>query len=458
LPTRYSKYLSTFHLIGDVFLINVAFIISYYFFFDLGYIFFKSKYFILLLIFNLSWVSLTYLLRTYNLDRVEDLESILINVLKLISIHFLIITSIIFIGNFSFSRNHILYTYVILAGLILLWRFGLVQFFKTYRKLGYNYRNVIILGYNEFSKELKNFFKRYPHHGYRFLGFFDNNRTDNEIKGTLDDVFGFVQKNEVDEIYYSLSEVNYDYVNNLIDFADNNLIRIKILTDFKLLPYKNFKIEFYDNLPVLDIRAIPLDDLMNRVLKRSFDFIFSLIVIITILSWLIPIISLFIKFNSKGSVFFKQKRSGKDNKDFWCYKFRTMYVNEESDNRQATKNDSRITSVGKFLRKSNLDELPQFFNVLIGDMSIVGPRPHMLKHTEEYSQIIHKYMLRHYVKPGITGLAQIKGYRGETKDPILMKNRIKIDRFYIENWSFLLDMRIIVVTVLNMIRGDKNAF
>jgi len=392
------------------------------------------------------------------LDRVEDLETILISVLKLISIHFLILSSIIFIGNFNFSRDHLLYTYIFLTLLIFLWRIGLVQFFKTYRKLGYNYRNVIILGYNDFSKELQSFFKRYPQYGYRFLGFFDNTKSNGEIKGTLDDVYSFVQKNEIDEIYYSLSEVNYDYINSLIDFADNNFVRVKVLSDFKLLPYKNFKIEFYDNLPVLDIRSIPLDDLMNRILKRSFDFLFSVVVIILILSWLIPLISILIKLDSKGPVFFKQKRSGKENKDFWCYKFRTMHINQLADQKQASKNDSRITRVGRFLRKSNIDELPQFFNVLIGDMSIVGPRPHMLKHTEEYSQIIHKYMMRHFVKPGITGLAQIKGYRGETKDPTLMKNRIKIDRFYIENWSFLLDMRIILITIVNMIRGDKNAF
>ena len=392
------------------------------------------------------------------MDRVEDLETILISVLKLISIHFLILSSIIFIGNFNFSRDHLLYTYIFLTLLIFLWRIGLVQFFKTYRKLGYNYRNVIILGYNDFSKELQSFFKRYPQYGYRFLGFFDNTKSNGEIKGTLDDVYSFVQKNEIDEIYYSLSEVNYDYINSLIDFADNNFVRVKVLSDFKLLPYKNFKIEFYDNLPVLDIRSIPLDDLMNRILKRSFDFLFSVVVIILILSWLIPLISILIKLDSKGPVFFKQKRSGKENKDFWCYKFRTMHINQLADQKQASKNDSRITRVGRFLRKSNIDELPQFFNVLIGDMSIVGPRPHMLKHTEEYSQIIHKYMMRHFVKPGITGLAQIKGYRGETKDPTLMKNRIKIDRFYIENWSFLLDMRIILITIVNMIRGDKNAF
>ncbi|HYG40380.1 MAG TPA: undecaprenyl-phosphate glucose phosphotransferase [Cytophagales bacterium] len=458
MPTRFSKYLSTLHLIGDVILINSAYLTSYIFFFSFEPEFIRTKYFILLLIFNLSWISLTYLLRTYHLDRVEDFETIFISVLKLISIHLLLISSIIFIGNFSFSRDHILYTYLFLSAFIFLWRLGLLWFFQTYRKLGYNYRNVIILGYNEVAKELQKFFKRYPQHGYRFLGYFDNSTSNGDIKGNLEDVYDFVTENNVDEIYYSLSEVNYEYVNNLIDFADNHFIRVKVLTDFKLLPYKNFKIEFYDNLPILDIRTIPLDDLINRALKRSFDILFSIVILFTVLIWLIPIISILIRLDSKGPAFFRQKRSGKDNKDFWCYKFRTMRVNQDANSKQATKNDSRITRVGRFLRKTNIDELPQFFNVLIGNMSVVGPRPHMLKHTEEYSQIINKYMMRHFVKPGITGLAQIKGYRGETHDPILMKNRIKIDRFYIENWSFLLDLKIIIVTVFNMIRGDKNAY
>ena len=458
MPTRYSKYISTFHLIGDIILLNISFFLAFIFLYEYQIVFYGSEKFLTyFLLFNLSWISLSYILRTYSINRVEEFETILINLLKLFSLHFLIITSILFLGNIEFERSHLFYTYIILIILIISWRVGLVQFFKFYRKLGYNYRNVIILGYNEFSKELQQFFLRYPHYGYRFLGFFDDipHKT---VKGKLNEVNEFALKNEVDEIYYSLSEVNYEYLNNLVDFADNNFIRVKIITDFKILPYKNFKIEFFDNLPILEIRSIPLDDPLNRILKRSFDLAFSFIVTVVVLSWLIPIIGALIKIDSKGPVFFRQKRSGKNNVDFFCYKFRTMYVNKDSDSKQASKNDNRITRIGKFLRRSNIDELPQFFNVLIGNMSIVGPRPHMLKHTEEYSQIIEKYMVRHFVKPGITGLAQIKGYRGETKDPILMKNRTKIDRFYIENWSFVFDIKIIFITVLNMIRGDKNAY
>jgi lipopolysaccharide/colanic/teichoic acid biosynthesis glycosyltransferase len=172
---------------------------------------------------------------------------------------------------------------------------------------------------------------------------------------------------------------------------------------------------------------------------------------------LFPIIAIIIKLNSKGPVFFKQKRTGLGNEDFWCWKFRTMHVNQNADVVQATKKDARITSTGGFFRRHSIDELPQFFNVLLGNMSVVGPRPHMLKHTEEYSEIIDKYMVRHFIKPGITGLAQVKGYRGETITPDMMERRIKLDIFYMENWSFLLDIKIIFLTVWNILREEENA-
>ena len=171
-----------------------------------------------------------------------------------------------------------------------------------------------------------------------------------------------------------------------------------------------------------------------------------------------PIIGFLIKISSKGPILFKQKRSGLDNKEFFCYKFRSMNQNIDADNKQATKDDNRITLIGSFLRKSSLDEFPQFINVIKGDMSIVGPRPHMLKHTEQYSELIKKYMVRQLVKPGITGVAQIKGYRGETKEIRQMEGRVKWDVWYIENWTFFLDINVILKTVFNFIKGDEKAY
>ena len=195
-----------------------------------------------------------------------------------------------------------------------------------------------------------------------------------------------------------------------------------------------------------------------QVKKRFFDIVFSLMVTVFLLSWLVPIIAILIKLDSKGPVFFLQDRSGKNNQPFKCIKFRSLAVNKESDSKQVTKGDTRITKLGRFLRKSSIDELPQFFNVLKGDMSVVGPRPHMLKHTEEYSAIIMKYMIRHYQKPGVTGYAQVNGFRGEIKTEEQLIKRIEYDVWYIENWSIWLDLKIIIQTVVVTIKGQENAF
>jgi exopolysaccharide biosynthesis polyprenyl glycosylphosphotransferase len=228
--------------------------------------------------------------------------------------------------------------------------------------------------------------------------------------------------------------------------------------DVKGLAGKDVKMELYNYIPVLTPRQEPLENKSNELVKRLFDLVFASLVTVFLLSWLIPIIAIIIKLESKGPVFFKQLRSGKDNKAFFCYKFRSMAVNVDSDSRQATKGDIRITKVGAFLRKTSIDELPQFFNVLKGEMSIVGPRPHMLKHTENYSQLIDNYMVRQFLTPGITGWAQVNGYRGETKELTAMSNRVNADIWYLENWSFILDIRIVFLTVWQSVRGNKNAY
>jgi putative colanic acid biosynthesis UDP-glucose lipid carrier transferase len=201
-----------------------------------------------------------------------------------------------------------------------------------------------------------------------------------------------------------------------------------------------------------------MEGTVNLLLKRVFDIVFSLLVIGLIFPWLFPIIVIMIKMDSAGPVFFKQQRSGRQNDSFLCYKFRTMQVNADSNQLQATKGDSRVTKMGVFMRRTNIDELPQFFNVFLGSMSVVGPRPHMLKHTEQYSELINNYLVRHYAKPGITGWAQVNGYRGETKELIEMRDRVDYDIWYIENWSLLLDLKIVYMTVFNVFQGEENAY
>jgi exopolysaccharide biosynthesis polyprenyl glycosylphosphotransferase len=196
----------------------------------------------------------------------------------------------------------------------------------------------------------------------------------------------------------------------------------------------------------------------KALLKRVFDVFFSLLVVVLVLSWLVPVLGLLLKFESRGPVFFKQLRTGKNGKPFYCLKFRSMRLSADAHSRQASRGDSRITRIGAFIRKTSIDELPQFINVLRGDMSVVGPRPHMLQHTEDYARRIANFMDRHAVTPGITGWAQIKGYRGETRELDAMANRVEADIWYLRNASFLLDLRIVGLTVWQVLRGNENAF
>jgi Undecaprenyl-phosphate glucose phosphotransferase len=321
-----------------------------------------------------------------------------------------------------------------------------------------NYRNIIVYGYGAISTELVAFFRLHGEYGYKFRGFFDNNDALDHITGDFKSIKPYVIANDIHEIYCCLPYVNYSDIKELIDFGDESLVKVKLLTDFRGFSSKGIELQRYEHIPVLSITSTPLDDWKNRFVKRTFDIVFSSLVIVLIFSWLFPIVALWIKFDSKGPIFFKQKRTGQDKKDFYCYKFRTMQINVDSDSKQASRDDSRITRFGNFLRKSSIDELPQFFNVLFGSMSVIGPRPHMIKHTEEYAKKVEKFMARHFVKPGITGLAQAKGFRGETTQIRQMKNRVKLDRFYIDNWSLWLDIKILLLTTLVVIKGDENAF
>jgi exopolysaccharide biosynthesis polyprenyl glycosylphosphotransferase len=243
----------------------------------------------------------------------------------------------------------------------------------------------------------------------------------------------------------------------MMKFCDDKMIRLRITPDFSSFMQRKINVDFFGGIPVITLREEPLQYEFNRFLKRVFDIIFSLLVIILVMSWLLPIIAMLIKLTSKGPVFFAQTRSGIDNKAFTCLKFRSMALNDYSDLKQATKNDPRVTKIGRFLRKSSLDEMPQFFNVLVGDMSVVGPRPHMIRHTEDYSKIVDGFMVRHLVLPGITGAAQVNGYRGETKSDEDMIVRVKYDVWYLENWTLLLDIKLIFLTVINLIKGSENA-
>jgi putative colanic acid biosynthesis UDP-glucose lipid carrier transferase len=335
-------------------------------------------------------------------------------------------------------------------------KFSVFFLLKKYRLLyGGNYRNVIIVGNGKNVDELIDFFTNNPDYGYNLNHVFDlkmNKKTE------LEECKNYVIEHKIDEIYASISTLTNREINNLIHFADNNLKTIKFLPDNKNTFLRNLAVEYYDYIPIISLRKTPLDKEVNKRLKRVFDVIFSLLIIVCLLSWLTPIIAILILIESRGPIFFKQKRNGLNYEEFYCYKFRSMHLNPIADLEQVQKNDPRITKVGKFIRKTSIDELPQFFNVLLGDMSVVGPRPHMVSHTEMYAKSVDKFMVRHFIKPGITGLAQTNGFRGEVETEKDIVNRVKYDIFYLENWSLLLDIKIIFATVINAIKGEKKAY
>lgn len=333
---------------------------------------------------------------------------------------------------------------------------GLSYFEKQYTVQ----KKAILIGCNESSKRLIEHLLAFKE--IKIYGCFHNAEEINELKdvpslGIVKDAFNYAVINNISEIYSTILPENEPVLYQLAEEAEKNFIRFKYVPDFRIFVNRRMHVELDRDLLFLSVRPDPLEDLQAKLKKRLADIIISISVMILILWWLIPIIAFLIKLESKGPVFFKQLRSGKNNKPFTCYKFRTLKVNTTSDNMQVTKNDKRFTVIGQFLRKTNIDELPQFLNVLENTMSVVGPRPHMLQHTHEFGEISEHYMARHYLKPGITGWAQINGYRGEITNRDLLIKRIEYDIWYMEHWSMWLDMKIILFTGLKLFVWDKNA-
>ncbi len=410
-----------------------------------------------LLFFVAFWIVLSISLSFYKVYRFTKIVEIIALLSKQITFLVLLIFGYLYISQSDIYWSKILVYFLWLFIVLNVWRVFLYEVFRKYRIItGSNYRKVIVIGSNESTNKLINFFNTMPGYGYRYVGFFTNKSTKEKI-GNIEQSFTYIEQEEVDEIYCSLHELNNDDLKAYMEFCDIHMKTLKFIPDNKELFAKNLYLNYYDLIPILSLRQIPLDDPIKSWGKRFFDVFIALFVLICILSWLIPILGLIIKLESKGPIFFKQNRPGIKEKGFYCYKFRSMHLNVRSED-SASRNDDRITRVGKFIRRTSIDELPQFLNVLLGDMSVVGPRPHLWKQNELYGTKISKYMVRHLVKPGITGLAQVKGYRGGIENNEDIVNRTKYDIFYIENWSILLDIYIIIQTVANIFKGDKNAY
>ncbi|WP_040252915.1 undecaprenyl-phosphate glucose phosphotransferase [Psychroserpens mesophilus] len=445
---RYSGYLRPISYLIDLSIINGLAI--FYFFKDID-----PKMFILFV--SVSWIILSIYSGFYGVYRYTREVTIFSLALRQMVLFTLIVFA--FAGFYHDLDIYpvTVFNYVLVSFLgIIFFKFALYYLLQKYRvSFGGNYRKTVIFGVNKKTLALENFFNKNPEYGYIHKKTF--NFKDKKA-AHLDSCFQYIKDEAIDEIYCSISELTNSQINEVADFADNNLKILKFLPDNKEIYSKKLKYEYYDYIPILTLRDIPLEEPINMVLKRTFDIVFSSLVIIFLLSWLTPLIAILIKLESRGPVFFKQSRNGFNYKEFDCYKFRSMTPNKDAHLYQATRGDNRITKIGKFIRKTSIDELPQFFNVLFGDMSVVGPRPHMVSHTNMYAKKIDKFMVRHFVKPGITGLAQISGFRGEVESDKDIIGRVKYDIFYIENWSLLLDFKIILKTFINAIKGEDKAY
>tara|TARA_B100000795_G_scaffold79900_1_gene57335 strand:- start:719 stop:2074 length:1356 start_codon:yes stop_codon:yes gene_type:complete len=451
LKNKYPHLIKHLNLLIDLLIINLTVYVIY----DADYLnlFFLSYI-------TVFWLIISYFFSFYKIYRYTRILSVFVLLCKQYPVF--ILGYFAYFGAFKegeFVHNQFFILVAILSSITVVKLFW-VLILKKYRALGNDYRTTIVVGFDDSAKNIIKLFKSKSNLGYKFLGFFSNKIfRDDEYLGNLDMVFEYVIKNDVDEVYCSVSSLGTNELRKINKFAIEKDVVLKLIPNSNELYSKNQSAEYYDDsLLVLNVNKLPFEFAESFFIKRVFDIVFSLLVGVFILSWLIPLLWILIKLESKGPLIFKQSREGVNGSKFICYKFRSMQINKVSDKVHASKNDTRVTKIGAFLRKTSIDEFPQFLNVFLGDMSVVGPRPHVESLSLEYQKEVDDYLKRHIVKPGITGLAQISGYRGEIKTKSDIKNRVRLDIFYIENWAFFLDLKIIIQTVLSIFKGDEKAY
>ncbi len=421
----------------------------------------------LFVIFALLWGILSrQYANIYRLDRLMSYSEKLARLLHAFALHAgLMLLGALLLHAPLQPLAYLLSVYVLAIDGIVLGRFALAFGYRTYRRLvAQPHSRFVIVGASASGQQLYHFLTSRPAGGAAFKGFFT---AEGEVvpaalrplvRGTVADLKDYCRRTPLDELYFALPFNQYALIEDLASFAADNFLSFRIVPDYSGTVGRAVDVYFHDRIPILMVRHEPLGLYPNQVLKRGFDIAFSLVIIGVVFPVVLLPLALLIKLDSPGPVFFKQMRPGWRNQLFPCYKLRTMHRNHGTTELQASRADPRITRVGRYLRKYNLDELPQFFNVLLGHMSVVGPRPNMVSQLEEYSKHIRAYPMRHTVMPGITGYAQVNGYRGETRAPQAMEKRVEYDLQYMERWSFGLDLQIIGQTVLNMVRGEKDAF
>lgn len=456
---RYGRYLHRLLSAGDFVVLNAVFLITVVLFPSVTDIHTRLSWLLL----NVAYLPVARWVMSVNSDRSVQMDTFIRTVVLAVGCHALAFITLLYVmGLDGVWWQTFACFYTLLLSLMLAWRIGAQAYIKHYRSRGGNYARVVIIGCGSTGERLYNEMLNDVGFGYNVQGFFDlycppSFHHKDLYAGNLSDLDAFVRANDTEEIFYTISGENAEAMQLVLGLCDELMMKFHFVPQISPFLARNLGYTVIGSMPVLKVLNNPLESPVNSAIKRTFDIIFSSAFLLVSPLIFIPV-AIAIKLSSPGPVFFRQMRTGYKGHDFMCWKFRTMKVNADSDKVQASKDDPRKTRVGDFLRRSSIDELPQFINVLLGDMSVVGPRPHMLKHTEDYRRLISKYMVRHLIKPGITGWAQVRGFRGQTEELWQMQGRIEHDIWYIEHWSFLLDIKIIIRTALNVFRRDDKAF
>ena len=401
----------------------------------------------------IAWVMIVIYNKSYNIGRGVSYLITVQNALKSIFVLIALISfANLFFNVYEFAIINLLSAIVIFTISIILYRLMVHGLLDNYRTYGGNVKNIAIIGYDKKGIKLYNTILNNPHLGYRSKGVFyrkSKNKFNIPYMGKISDFLNQIEN--YSEAYIS-DEIPSKVKKEIIHKCDLNLVKVRILPELVNHEFKNFFISKLIDIPVIEVNELPLDKWYNRALKRTFDIVISSFVILFLLSWLIPVFGIIIKLQSRGPILFTQSRNGQNGMPFKCFKFRSMIINKNADKVFADHNDKRLTRFGRLIRISALDEIPQFINVFLGDMAIIGPRPHPILLNKEYEEKIEKFNKRHQFKPGITGLAQISGFRGKINNYSEMSSRVKLDRYYFKNWSFSLDLKIFFKTFFKMIK------
>lgn len=466
---RNRTYLLFFRQFFDYLMILMSFLLAVYLTKNpLEVIFsFSSNEVLLLLLLLIAWFVSANATKLYEEFRSRNFTYELIIVLRSILGQFVVSIVLIFlIKEIPYSRLFVFYYIFNLFLLLFLEKYFFRRILIWLRRKGRNLRTILIIGAGKVGKRFYETVKDSPHFGYKVIGFLDDFEipmSNGLYLGPINNLENVILNKDIDNVIVTLPNYATERIQEVINLCELNGKEVRIIPDYFRFSSSKFSLSMFGPFPVVAVKNEKIDQLVWRLIKRLFDLSFSIIVMIFILSWLFPLVGLFIKLDSKGPIIFKQERWGRGNRKFLLYKFRSMCSNSSDTDlngkyQQAQPDDPRLTRFGKILRKTNLDEFLQFINVLKGEMSVVGPRPHPTPLNIESRERISNYLMRNFVKPGVTGWAQVNGLRGETSDIKQMEKRVEYDLWYINNWSILLDIQIILMTIWYMIKGDPNAY